>query len=66
MENNPYYANNDWKPERARSNDDDDDDSNDRNGKSGKGSRGKSRNSMDDDDTARQGQMVKLVSYIKI
>ena len=54
MENNPYYANNDWKPERARSNDDDDD-GNDRNGKGGKGSRGKSRNSMDDDETAERG-----------
>ena len=62
QEYNPYYAGNDWKPERTRSNDDEDDDNNDRNGKSGKG-RGKSRNSKDNDDAAErdlQGQMVKF------
>ena len=59
QENNPYYSNNDWKPERSI---DDDDDDNDRNGNRGKG-RGKSRKSTDDDETAGrgiQGQKVKL------
>ena len=48
QEHNPYYAHNDWKPERSS------DDDSDRDGKSGKGrdkSRGKEGNVNGDSDT---------------
>ena len=48
QEHNPYYAHNDWKPERSS------DDDIDRDGRSGRGkSRGKESN--DNDDSASRG-----------
>ena len=56
QEHNPYYAHNDWKPERSS------DDDSDRDGKSGKG-RGKSRDKEgnDNDDSASRGMEFQAV-----